>query len=381
MEFTFRLPESTADIKFDAARLAESHPRLRELRGRMLEKAGGNEALVDNELAFRFFDALHGFGDGYVREMSGTLERIFKTRDDLSALYDSAAKGGNVTAEAVKAKFDDLAADMAKLKSPDKALAETPTIELPPKEVPTGAKTPPLEPDLSFGGGTEADLDAMLDDIENKAEAPLAKGGRIDGKKVPGPPRQPRDPSRWAEWNEKVAHWLGRRENKLNLWNLVRRAGESYRDSLARTLDVIGMKISDHPDVWEVWNRAREKVLAGRSIDDLGRDEMLGKGAFDGKSSMYDKVRDQFWADIRGTGARSTMENAGLMFGDEPAPNLETSNPNVNPGDVKVSLDHIDEKAQGDNWKRAIDGDNLRFEFADPNTFREIWQVRHKVRK
>jgi hypothetical protein len=384
MEFTFHLPESTAEFKFDAARLSESHPRLKELRSRMLEKAGGNERLVDNELGLRFFDALHKFGDGYVREMSGLLERIFKTRDDLTNLYDSAAKGNEVTADAVKAKFDQLADDMAKLKAPDKALDEKPTVELPPKDGPAAPKDTPLEPDLEFGGGTEADLDAMLDDLENKAEVPRVEGGRIDGKKVPGPPRRPRDPAKWPEWSERVAKWFGRRADKLNIWDLVRRSGETFRGALGRMFKVMGTKISDHPDILKVWNAARDKVLAGRSIDDIGRDEMLAKGEFSGKQSIYDKVRDQFWADLRdpkNSAGRKIFEDAGFVFGDELAPNLETTNPKVNKGDTKMSLDHSAEKAQGENWKKAVDGDNLAFEFADPNTFREIWQVRHKVRQ
>jgi len=378
------LPESTAEFKFDAARLSESHPRLKELRGRMLEKAGGNEGLVDHELAFRFFESLNKFGDGYVKEMSGILERIFKTRDDLTKLYDSAAKGGDVTAEAVKVRFDQLADDMAKLKSPDKALAETSSVELPPKEGAATPKEAPLEPDLSAGVGTEAELDALLDDIENKAEVPRVEGGRIEGKKVPGPPRRPRDPAKWPEWSEKVARWFGRRQNRLNIWDLVRRPGENFRAALGRMFKVMGTKISDHPEILKVWNEAREKVTNGRTPDEIGRDEMLGKGEFSGKSSMYDKVRDRFWADMRdpkNSAARRIFEDAGFIFGDEPAPNLETTNPNVPKGDTKMSLDHAAEKAQAENWKKAIDGDNLNFEFADPNTFREIWQVRHKVRK
>src|SRR5262245_21858630 len=98
MEWRFRLPETSTDLSFDAARLAESHPRLRDLWNRMIEKAGGNERVVDHELGFRFFESLHKFGDAYVKEMSGTLERIFKTRDDLTSLYDSAVKGDSVSA-------------------------------------------------------------------------------------------------------------------------------------------------------------------------------------------------------------------------------------------------------------------------------------------
>jgi hypothetical protein len=42
-----------------------------------------------------------------------------------------------------------------------------------------------------------------------------------------------------------------------------------------------------------------------------------------------------------------------------------------------LSLDHVQEKAQADNWQRALDADNLKFEFASPNTERENSQMRH----
>ena len=44
---------------------------------------------------------------------------------------------------------------------------------------------------------------------------------------------------------------------------------------------------------------------------------------------------------------------------------------------MKISLDHIVEKARGDNWKQALDAENLRFDFSMPNTYREIIQARH----
>ena len=37
--------------------------------------------------------------------------------------------------------------------------------------------------------------------------------------------------------------------------------------------------------------------------------------------------------------------------------------------EIRVSLDHILEKAIGDNWRFALDADNLRMEFAMPNTY------------
>jgi hypothetical protein len=365
MEFTFRLPEDPTLFRFDAARLAESHPRLRELRSRMLEAAGGDVGKVDNELAFRFFEALSNFGDTYVKQMSGILQKIFQTRDGLSALYDSVIKGEPVAPESLRAKYDQLAADLARLKPPEQALADAPNIELPPKEV-------TAEPDLSLGLD-DFDPDAAVDDLEGQAQVPRVKRGKIDGITVR---RAPKDPV-------KNAAFFARRSGRLDILDLVRRPGESFGDAAARVRTIIGRKLSQNESIRTSWDAARAKVLKGRPLESITRDEMLGHGEFEGKPSLYDQVRDQFWTDIGnapGSKAAQALDHAGLKFGDGLAPNLEVSRAGIPPGETKVSLDHILEKAQGENWRKAIDADNLRFEFSNPNSFREAIQVRLKLR-
>jgi hypothetical protein len=363
---TFRLKGIPDEFTFDMAKLAQEHPTLNKLRNEMLSKSRNDANAVDTELAFRFFDALNRFGEGYVKEMSSTLQRIFQTRDDLSNIYGDAVAGKPVSSEAVKSKFDALAADMAKLKSPEKALSEAGTIELPPKEQPTTMEPEQLGIDLP----SDADLGAMLDDIESTAEVPRVKGGKIDGKTVP---RTPRDPA-------KREAWFARRRGRLNIWDLVQRTGESFRMALDRVRTVIGTKISNHPVVRDVWNAALQKTLNGRPLESITRDEMLGKGEYEGKG-LYDRTRDQFWKDVReNAAARAVFENAGLKFGDQPAPNLEVTVNDVPGNEIKVSLDHVEEKAQGENWKKAVSADNLQFEFLSPNSFREAVQVRLKLR-
>lgn len=77
------------------------------------------------------------------------------------------------------------------------------------------------------------------------------------------------------------------------------------------------------------------------------------------------------------TGAASVpaLNSAGLPW-------ATMVTPNAGPGSVQVmrlppGLDHILEKAIGDNWRRALDANNLRMEFSMPNTYREIIQARH----
>jgi hypothetical protein len=47
----------------------------------------------------------------------------------------------------------------------------------------------------------------------------------------------------------------------------------------------------------------------------------------------------------------------------------------------RVSLDHIQEKAQGENWKKALDADNLELMFQNANAWKEIVQVKFGMRQ
>ena len=142
----------------------------------MLAKAGaGKENVVDRELAFRFFDALNRFGDGYVEQMSATLQHIFQTRDELSGSYRRAVEGNPVSSADVQAKFESLANDMAKLKSPEKALNEAGEIELPPKGEPVVSTAKPVAKEVSWA---EAEKQATTETQEywKLRETPAAFG-------------------------------------------------------------------------------------------------------------------------------------------------------------------------------------------------------------
>lgn len=131
MEFRFRIEGATEEFVFDGAKLARGNATVEKLRNDMLAKPGATEELVDRELGVRFFDALNRFGEGYVKQMSAVLQHIFQTRDELSGSYKNAVAGNPVSSAELQAKFDSLAADMAKLKSPEKALNDAGDIELP----------------------------------------------------------------------------------------------------------------------------------------------------------------------------------------------------------------------------------------------------------
>jgi len=53
---------------------------------------------------------------------------------------------------------------------------------------------------------------------------------------------------------------------------------------------------------------------------------------------------------------------------------------NVTNQERRISLDHSFEKAQGDNYLLALEGDNLELMFQNANSYREIVQMRHGMR-
>ncbi len=58
-------------------------------------------------------------------------------------------------------------------------------------------------------------------------------------------------------------------------------------------------------------------------------------------------------------------------------PLLTSVGPAVSTEEIRISVDHVLEKAIGDNWQKALDADNLHMEFQTPNSYREIIQMRH----
>lgn len=196
-------------------------------------------------------------------------------------------------------------------------------------------------------------------DAQDPAEAvavPRVKGGksdpRIGGKAVPDSNRR-----------------------TLDLEDIPTRPGEKPRQALARVRSVIGTKLSDHPFLEKLWNDARATVLSKQSLTK------------DNYADLYDRTRDAFWRRVRGNTpegaqARQLLKDAGFALPAgknqrSSAPLLDNVDPAIPRTDRSISLDHVEEKAQGTGWQKALDADNLRMEFAMPNTEREIKQMRH----
>lgn len=175
-----------------------------------------------------------------------------------------------------------------------------------------------------------------------------------------------------------------RRPTRLDIENLVRRAGETRREALARARQLLGRRIDQTP-LGPVWERARAEVVGNRSLENATRQEMF---------DLYGKVRDEFWTLCKAeteSEAYLYLRRAGFSFPENGlAPLIEVADPppglglpraaDIGVQERRVSLDHNLEKALGENYRKALDADNLTFEMHNPNSNRETTQVKFNLR-
>jgi hypothetical protein len=191
---------------------------------------------------------------------------------------------------------------------------------------------------------------------------------RTDGRRVPGPRElqsgqvanvhpdgTPEDP----------------RERILDTQHIRRQPGETERQAVARVKTVVGHKISEFPALEALWESARKSVLSRNKLTSTNYE------------NLYSKTRNAFWRRVRGktpeaAAARAQLAAAGfeLPKKSQRAAQLQVDG-DVFEADRTLSLDHVEEKGQGQGWQKALDADNLRFEFSGANSEREIKQMRH----
>ncbi|MFI6712707.1 pre-toxin TG domain-containing protein [Nonomuraea sp. NPDC050478] len=238
------------------------------------------------------------------------------------------------------------------------------------RELRAGAAESAMEGHAGRPGQEVADLFATGDEvaeltgaIEGRASRPGVTGGqtpRIDDIRVPG-----------------------RKRVRVDLEHIARAAGETSRAALARVRRVIGRRLDQTP-LGPIWERARAKVVGDRSLAHAGRQEMF---------DLYNRVRDEFWTLARADpGAARFLDEAGFAFPLQgKAPLLKVADPPPGLVDLpkaadipiqerRVSLDHNLEKALAENYRRAVDADNLTFQFHNPNSNRETVQVKFGLR-
>ena len=150
------------------------------------------------------------------------------------------------------------------------------------------------------------------------------------------------------------------------------RPGETGRQALARIRTIIGKKISDIPELATIWDGVEKWILNKHALTQ------------ENMPTLYDNAQQLFWDRVagktpQGLAARKALAAAGLetTVGKGRAALLEGTDPRLRVEEIRVSLDHIKEKGQGQNWRLALDPTNLRLEMQLPNTERENSQQRH----
>jgi len=205
-------------------------------------------------------------------------------------------------------------------------------------------------------------VDKFGDTLDADASTSKVTGGPksgyyIDDKKVPGKRRSHLDIDADPDGTDA---------------SVPTRPGETGRQAAARVGTVIGKKISDIPVLAKLWEDARTSILSRRTL------------TASNYADLYDATRNAFWSRVGGKtpeaiAARQILKDAGFSVvpGEGTAPRLDGADPKLKRAETTISLDHKEEKAIGDNWKKALDADNLQMEFAMPNTDRENRQARH----
>lgn len=151
----------------------------------------------------------------------------------------------------------------------------------------------------------------------------------------------------------------------LDIEHIPLKPGETVEQALARVREAIGRKISDTPLGRGVGGRADARPRRPQHHI-AQRQEML---------NAYKATQQRFWDEVRSRpDAVNWLNNRGLSLDATGAARLRAQG-DLAPEQVRVSLDHVTEKAI--DPRQAFNADNLQMEFQDANSAREIKQMRH----
>jgi hypothetical protein len=239
---------------------------------------------------------------------------------------------------------------------PEAVPRETLTERGPAEPIGTRQQSAPREGTGSSAEGRAADPTLEINEGNITSPETTRQGGRryIEGRRVPE-----------RSFNEPRS---GMR--RLDADDIPRRPGETRAQAVARVRDVIGRRISDTP-LRPIWDRVVARLTNGQPVESLGRERVL---------DVYARAQGEFWTEVANDPAASRfLRDAGIDF--EPgsrAPLVQVNDPAAVPWfERKINLDHVLEKAIGDNWTRALDPTNLEFQPQGPNVYRETVQQRH----
>lgn len=212
-------------------------------------------------------------------------------------------------------------------------------------------------------GMSDEEIDAALESLESgKVTGGEKSGHKIDDVRIPK-----------------------RQRRMIDVTDIMTKAEMAIKGGFKKALDrigkVMGKKISDIAELKKHWDAARADVLKGKEVTDYKREEVI---------AMYKDAQRKFWENVRkDPAAVEFLKTQGFEFeGDRGAAmatlgpqGLETtSRGSVTNQERRISLDHIEEKAQGENWMKALDADNLELMFQNANSWKEIVQVKFGMR-
>ena len=215
-------------------------------------------------------------------------------------------------------------------------------------------------------GFTDKEVDDALEGMEaGKVTGGVKSGHKIDDVRIPKRQRRQIDVSDIMTEDE------------------LKELGKGgYKNAMDRINKVMGKKISDVPELKKHWDAARKDVLKGKEPTDYSRDTVIG---------MYKDAQKKFWENVRkDPGAVDFLKKQGFEFEGDRGAAMATLGPqgkqttergNITNQERRISLDHIQEKAQGDNWKMALDAENLELMFQNANSWKEIVQVKFGMRE
>jgi hypothetical protein len=203
----------------------------------------------------------------------------------------------------------------------------------------------PRRSEAVFGDITDTEFDTAFDAATSPAVTDSSRP-RIDDRPVP------------------TSRGFGR----FDIEDIPLRPGETQRQAASRLRQVYGRTIAENDAVRACWDEARSVVTANEPLTSSNYEE------------LYNRTRAAFWRRVRQSPeARRYFEDSGFEFvgSDTSTPRIAAAAGSTPRREINISLDHRLEKAQGENWRRALDADNLEFMAAAPNTLREVLQARH----
>ncbi len=138
----------------------------------------------------------------------------------------------------------------------------------------------------------------------------------------------------------------------------VQQLEQKMRASWPRVYNIVGHKLSEFPELRQCWERAKVKGWWAQTL------------TADNYNELFQWKQSLFGLEVSGSAAaRARFAKADFDLPKDPLNSPPLNWPPFLAGDshkkTYLILEHIADPAIGDNWRYAVDADNLRFAFED----------------